>query len=83
MLGVTKSQRMRNYAEQRISEFKRNLEAIVSQDPTVKEFREKLRQQQQEVRPEATGSGTGGRKSRKRKHRKLRRHRKSRKGKKR
>jgi len=47
MLGVTKSQRMRNYAEQRISEYKRNLEAIVSQDPTVKEFREKQRQQQE------------------------------------
>ena len=52
MLGVTKSQRMRNYAEQRISEYKRNLEAIVSQDPTVKEFREKQRQQQQEVTQE-------------------------------
>jgi|688.fasta_scaffold1204490_1 hypothetical protein len=48
MIGVAKTQRMRNYGEQRMSEYRRNLEAIVSQDPTVKEFRQK-QQQQQEV----------------------------------
>ena len=52
MYSGTKTQRMRNYAEQRMSEYRRNLEAIVSQDPTVKEFRERQRQQYQEVTQE-------------------------------
>ena len=65
MLGVTKSQRMRNYAEQRISEYKRNLEAIVSQDPTVKEFREKQRQQQQEVINNISREAVKGRRKKK------------------
>jgi len=52
MHSVAKTQRMRNYAEQRITEYKRNLEAILGKDPAVQEFRQKQKQQQQEVTQE-------------------------------
>jgi hypothetical protein len=50
MHSAIKSQRMRNYAEQRITEYKRNLESILAKDPKVQEYKQK--QQQQEVTQE-------------------------------
>jgi len=41
MHSAIKSQRMRNYAEQRITEYKRNLEAILAKDPKVQEYKQK------------------------------------------
>jgi len=48
MLSAIKTQRMRNYAEQRISEYRRVLELSTNKDPLVKEFRQKKKQQQQQ-----------------------------------
>jgi hypothetical protein len=52
MHSAIKSQRMRNYAEQRITEYKRNLEAVLAKDPKVQEYKQKQKQQQQEVTQE-------------------------------
>ena len=47
MISSFRSYRMKNIASQRINAHKRNLEEVVSQDPAVREFRQ--RQQQIEV----------------------------------
>uniref|UniRef100_A0A6C0HE81 Uncharacterized protein n=1 Tax=viral metagenome TaxID=1070528 RepID=A0A6C0HE81_9ZZZZ len=52
MHSAIKTQRMRNYAEQRITEYKRNLEAVLAKDPKVQEYKQKQKQQQQEVTQE-------------------------------
>jgi lipase chaperone LimK len=51
MNNALKTQRMRNYAEQRITEYKRTLDAILAKDPKVQEYKQK-QQQQQEVTQE-------------------------------
>jgi vacuolar-type H+-ATPase catalytic subunit A/Vma1 len=51
-----RSYRMKNVASQRISAYKRNLEEVVSQDPAVREFRQ--RQQHLEVNNEVVQNMT-------------------------